>query len=51
MLVWVAATSHEMQDQVMELLGAGDSPEIAATLLDINNKMNSLYWTINHSMN
>jgi len=30
MLVGVAATSHEMQDRVMELLGAVNSPEITA---------------------
>ena len=41
MLVGVAATSQEMQDRVMELLGAVDSPEITAALLDINDKMNS----------
>ena len=41
MLVGVAATSHEMQDRVMELLGAVNSPEITAALLDINDKMNS----------
>ena len=41
MLVGVAATSQEMQDRVMELLGAVDSPEITASLLDINDKMNS----------
>ena len=41
MLVGVAATSNEMQDRVMELLGAVNSPEITAALLDINDKMNS----------
>ena len=41
MLVGVAATSQEMQDRGMELLGAVDSPEITASLLDINDKMNS----------
>lgn len=42
MLVGVAATSQEMQDRVVELLGAVQgSPEITAALLDINDKMNS----------